>query len=104
MATPAQVSRVLKAAGFSRSVTQKSHMIRGWSEYTSGFKAQVSPVKPGGVLVRYLHASIRRMSPETRNDGQMSQLQSMKTALEAKGFTAAIHYTLNNGYVMEVTK
>lgn len=66
--TPQGISALLKRAGFERSVSQSSR-IRGFSEYTEGFKA--SKDYDGGVLVEWRPNSFRARDNNEEREREM---------------------------------
>lgn len=79
--TPQGISALLRKAGFDRSVSQPSR-IRGFREYTEGFK--VSKDYDGGVLVEWLPSSFRARGNNEERERDM--LNRYHKAIEEAGF------------------
>lgn len=82
------VSRALKGAGFERSVSSKPGTIRGWSEWTAGYRCTSSWDKTS-VTVEWRFSSFTRAS-EHRDVFLAERLGAMADALTAKGYKVEI--------------
>jgi hypothetical protein len=80
------VSRLLVTAGLTKSVSMKSGMVRGWSEWSEGFRCSRSYDKTA-VLIEWKFSSYDR----TQNaDVRDRKFAAITTALESKGYTVAL--------------
>ena len=82
-ANASAVSRALVAAGFTKSVSSKSGMVRGWSEWNEGFRCSQSYDKTS-VLVEWRASSFSRGDDTTTRDRRLTEITE---ALTAKGYT-----------------
>ena len=83
-ANASAVSRALVAAGFTKSVSTKSGMIRGWSEWNEGFRCSQSYDRTS-VLVEWKASSFSRGDNNTATRDR--RFTEMTAALTAKGYT-----------------
>jgi len=79
--TPQGISALLRKAGFDRSVSSSTR-IRGWREWTEGFK--VSRYDAGRVQVEYRPSSFR--ARETSDEQIKAMLDRYSEPVEAAGF------------------
>jgi hypothetical protein len=79
--TPQGISALLKRAGFERSVT-KSSRIRGFREWTEGFKA--TKRYPDGVTVEYYPNSFRMR--DNNEERERAMLDRYRKAIAEAGY------------------
>lgn len=79
--TPQGISALLRKAGFERSVSQSTR-IRGWREYSAGFK--VARHGDGTVEVEYRPSSFR--ARDTSDEQIKEMLDRYRKAIEEAGY------------------
>lgn len=100
MATASQVSRALKAAGQTRSVSRKGP-IKGLREHSQGFV--VEQFTADVVQVKFQHSSLTRAGSESRSAASQDWACKYASVLIKSGFDCTVR-EFGNGYVVRVTK